>query len=319
MPSTTLPSTSPAAPPRSVAKTRAGQRHQDGADEHHPPLAEAVGRLPGRDGEQQRDDGEGGGERARARRWGRPARAPGTPTSGAATKVMTWVSVECSSRTASSRRPGSLTACSSGPASRSADRAPRLVSTCRRISSAAASAVAVPDGLEQRPVLGGPGVALLVAAPGLEAVPAVAVGLHPEPVEDVDQQGVVRGAMDGGVEPVVALQLGERRAGAQRLESVERGADLGEVGLGAALRGERRGQRVEAAPQLQQVARLGGVQRPHPRVRWASSSTRPSCLSRRSASRRGVVLMPIVCASAACGRTAPGASSPERMSPRTRV
>ena len=43
-------------------------------------------------------------------------------------------------------------------------------------------------------------------------------------------------------------------------------ADVGEVGLGAALRGERGGQRVEAAPQLQQVARLGGVQRPHPRV-----------------------------------------------------
>ena len=53
---------------------------------------------------------------------------------------------------------------------------------------------------------------------------------------------------------------------AQRLEPVERGARLGEVGVGAALRGERGGQRVEAAPQLQQVAGLGGVERPHPRV-----------------------------------------------------
>ena len=43
-------------------------------------------------------------------------------------------------------------------------------------------------------------------------------------------------------------------------------ADLGEVGLGAPLCGERRGQRVEAAPQLQQVPGLGGVQRPHARV-----------------------------------------------------
>ena len=111
------------------------------------------------------------------------------------------------------------------------------------------SAVAVPDGLEQRPVLGGPGVALLVTATGLESVPAVAVGLHPEAVEDVHEQGVVRGAMDGGVEAVVALQLRERRPGAQCLESVERGAGLGEVGVGAPLCGERR------------VRRLGDVHR----------------------------------------------------------
>ena len=52
----------------------------------------------------------------------------------------------------------------------------------------------------------------------------------------------------------------------QRLEAVERGPDVGEVGLRPALRGQRRGQRVEAAAQLQQVAGLGGVQRPDPRV-----------------------------------------------------
>ena len=39
---------------------------------------------------------------------------------------------------------------------------------------------------------------------------------------------------------------------------------------------------------------------------------------RRSASRRGVVLIPICWARAACGRTAPGPSVPLRMSSRTR-
>ena len=160
---------------------------------------------------------------------------------------------------------------------------------------------------------------LLVAAAGLEPVPAVAVGLDPEPVEDVDQQGVVRGAVDGGVEPVVALQLGERRRGAQRLEPVERRADVVEVGVGAALRGEGRGERVEAAPQLQQVAGLRGVQRSHPRVAVGVEFDQALLLEPPQRLAQGSGADADLLGEEACGRTAPGASAPDRISSRTRV
>ena len=139
--------------------------------------------------------------------------------------------------------------CSSGVGQRSADRAPRLVSTWAHHVGGGVRR-AVPDGLEQRPVLvglHGPRSSGLRST--WETVPPVPVGGVPQTVEHLDEQRVVRGAVDRRVEPVVALQLSERRPGAQRLESVERGAGLGEVGVGAPLCGERR------------VRRLGDVHR----------------------------------------------------------
>ena len=227
-----------------------------------------------------------------------PSQAVGTSSSiaryadvGRRTKVMTWVSVECraAGRAAVVRR----SPVSSGSASRSADRAPRLVSTCRRISSAAVSAVAVPDRLEQLPVLGGPGVELLVAAAGLEAVPAVAVGLHPEAVEGrpaarcATRDGWRRGTGGGSPAGRATGGCSAPRARRARREASARSASVRRCAASDAASGSRL--RRSSSRSRASVASSGRTRASW----WASSSTRPSCLSRRRASRRGVVLMPI--------------------------
>ena len=307
MPSTTLPSTSPAAPPRSIAKTHAGQRHQDGADEHHPALAEAVGRLAGRDGEHQRDDGEGGGERARATagetsELDRPVRRRGPQDEG-----------DDLGERRVQQQEGEQPA--SGIAHRVLVRAGQPVGRPRAEAGLDVPAhqvgrgvrVAVPDGLEQQPVLGGPGVALLVAPPGLEPVPAVAVGLHPEPVEDVAPAGrcARRGGWrrgTGGGSPAAASDGGcsAPRARRARARTSARSASVRRCAAREAASGSRL--RRSSSRSRASVASSGRTRA----SRWASSSTRPSCLSRRSASRRGVVLIPIAARARPAGGRRPG-------------
>jgi hypothetical protein len=85
-------------------------------------------------------------------------------------------------------------------------------------------------------------------------------------VEDVGQQRVVRRAVDRGVEAEMAVELRGRRLVGQRLQAVERCCDGGQVLVGAPLGGARRRHRVERAPELQEIARLGGVERADPGV-----------------------------------------------------
>jgi hypothetical protein len=115
-------------------------------------------------------------------------------------------------------------------------------------------------------VLGGAGVALLVAATALEGVPAVAVRLDPDAVEHLDQQGVVRRAVDRRVEALMALQLGRRRVGRQCFQARHRGLQSRDLGRRPTPSSQLRSQRFESATQFEQVACLRGVQRSDPRV-----------------------------------------------------
>ena len=72
----------------------------------------------------------------------------------------------------------------------------------------------------------------------LESVHAVAVALVPEPVEGLGEQAVVGGSVDGGMESPVVLQLLERGVAGQRLEAGQHRADLRQLLLGPAARGQ---------------------------------------------------------------------------------
>ena len=241
--------------------------------------------------------------------------------------MTTWVIAECSSRRASSRA-----ARAAGRCLRSAHRG--LVRVGQPVGGPRAEAglhvpahelrgglaVAVPHRLEQQPVLGGPGVAFLrrsgrppVRAGGSgRSSPRARRGSRPAG-RCARRGGWPRGS--GGGSParrgdgrVLSASSPSRAARTSARSASVRRCAASDAASGSRLR--RISSRSRAS-----VASSGRTRA----SRWASRSTRPSCLSRRSASRRGVVLIPIVCARAAWGRTAPGASSPDRMSARTRV
>ena len=141
----------------------------------------------------------------------------------------------------------------------------------------------------------------------LQAEAAVAVGLVPQVVEQPDQDVVVRGAIDGPVELAVR---GERFLAPWRVTGRSRcmaASHRGDVVVGATCRGELDAPGVEraAAPRTARAPRWRSM-RATWTLRWVSRSTRPSLLSRRIASRSGVMLMSSDAASSYWASREPG-------------
>ena len=181
-----------------------------------------------------------------------------------------------------------------GLASRQADLAPRLVWMWARMTSAAVSASPSTMASKSRVVLAGLRGPLLGAALDLETVPPVAVGGVPQAVERLDEQRVVRGAVDRRVEPPVRDELLDGGVARQGLagrrgwtasREVLPGASFGRQGRRPAGRGSGAPRAGRGPPRRRAASTRAS--------RCASSSTRPCCFSRFRASRSGVVLMPI--------------------------
>ena len=223
-----------------------------------------------------------------------------------------WVSTEWTSRTASRRRPGPAGACGVAVGQGWVGRR-RLRQPPRGLGAQA--------GLDVRRASRRPrsraspstmasksswcSLALMARSSGLrstcETVPPVAVGGVPEAVERLDQQRVVRGPVDRRVEAPVGDEL-RRTWGCSAAASSPRGSPASRrcpacVRRSAASDAASGSRDRRTSSRSRASSALSGATRAS---RCASSSTRPCCLSRRRASRSGVVLMPI------CGPGWPG-------------
>ena len=150
------------------------------------------------------------------------------------------------------------------------------------------------------------------SSPGgqLEPEAAVAVGLVPQVVEDSDDDVVVRGEVQGAVERAVGARVPSSPHSRVTGISSRRRPASGDVVVGAALGGQRDGGGSRASRTSNSWRASCELDLGDPGVAVGVEVDEPSPLSRRMASRSGVMLIRICSASSYWASREPAGSEP---------